>query len=148
MYEANRSRRLGDVNANDPSNWDWGGPGKLPHLLTMIYAKHGRINATLPETLTVEDITLEQAVTLLAAQAEKKGKKPAAKKTAAKKTAAKKTGTKKAAAKKTSAKKKPAAKKTAAKKTPKSGTKKQPAAEDTGQAAKAKSESAAAEAAE
>ena len=107
------------------------------------YAKHGRINATLPETLTVEDITLEQAVTLLAAQAEKKGKKPAAKKTAAKK-----TGTKKTAAKKTAAKKKTGAKKTAAKKTSKSGTKKEPAAEDTGQAAKAKSESAAAEAAE
>ncbi len=42
MYEANRSRRLGDVNANDPSNWDWGGPDKTPHLLVMIYAKNGR----------------------------------------------------------------------------------------------------------
>lgn len=42
MYEENRSRRLGDLNANDPSSWDWGGPDKIPHLLVMIYAKPGR----------------------------------------------------------------------------------------------------------
>ena len=106
------------------------------------YAKHGKINATLPDHLTTEDITLEQAVELLEAQAAKKGKKTAAKKTAAKtktgakKKAAKKTGAKKAAAKKTGAKK------TASKKTTKSGTAKEPAGE-TGQAATAKTGSAA-----
>ena len=114
------------------------------------YAKHGKINVTLPEHLTIEDITLEQAIELLEAQAAKKGKKTAAKKTAAKKTAAKKTGAKKAAAKKAGVKKtgtkKTAAKKTstkkaASKKATKSGTAKTPAGE-TEQAAKAKTESA------
>ena len=87
------------------------------------YVKHGRINATLPKELEPEQVTLERAVELLAAQAEKKkakgGKAPArkapAKKTSAKKTPAKKTGAKKAGAK---------PKKTAAKS---SSTKKKPA---------------------
>ncbi len=105
------------------------------------YAKHGKINATLPDHLTTEDITLEQAVELLEVQAAKKGKKTAAKKTAAKKSgakkkAAKKTGAKKAAAKKTGAEK------AAGKKASKSGTAEEPAGE-TGQAAKAKTGSAA-----
>ena len=105
------------------------------------YAKHGKINATLPDHLTTEDITLEQAVELLEVQAAKKGKKTAAKKSpakkkAAKKAAAKKTGGKKATAKKTGAKK------AASKKTTKSGTAKDPAGE-TGQAAKAKTGSTA-----
>jgi DNA topoisomerase-1 len=100
------------------------------------YAKHGKINATLPDHLTTEEITLEQAVELLEAQAAKKGKKTAAKKTPAKKKTAKKTGAKKTAAKKTGAKK------AASKKTTKSGTAKEPAGE-TGQAANAKTGSAA-----
>ena len=130
------------------------------------YAKHGKINATLPDHLTTEDITLEQAIELLDAQAAKKGKKAAAKKAPAKKTAAKKTGAKKTPAKKSAAKKAPAkkatakkasakkasakkagakktgAKKAASKKTTKSGTAEEPAGE-TGQAAKAKTRSAA-----
>ena len=40
------------------------------------YVKHGRINATLPDDLTPETVTLEDAIALLAVQAEKrKGKK-------------------------------------------------------------------------
>jgi deferrochelatase/peroxidase EfeB len=42
MVEANRSRRLGDVNANDPANWRWGAPGQpQPHILLMLYAIAG-----------------------------------------------------------------------------------------------------------
>ncbi len=77
------------------------------------YVKHGKINATLPKTLDPQDVTMEDAIKLIAERAAKAGKKkPARKKAAPKKTAAKKTATKKTTAKKTTtAKKKPAAKK-------------------------------------
>ena len=63
-----------------------------------LYVKQGKVNASLPEGKGADDITLEQAVELLAAKAAtKKGgrkasttKKPAAKKAPAKKPAAKK----------------------------------------------------------
>ena len=42
--EANRSRRLGDVGANAPANWQWGSPGNVPHLLLMLYARRGTVN--------------------------------------------------------------------------------------------------------
>ena len=68
------------------------------------YVKWEKINATIPDTIEPEELTMAQAVTLIDERAAKSGKKkPAAKKPAAKKTAP--------------AKKKPAAKKTAAKKT-------------------------------
>lgn len=83
------------------------------------YVNHGKINATLPRGMEPASVTLEQALELIAAKAEKSGKKPA-KKAAAKKPAAKKAPAKKAAtktaAKKTTAAKKPAAKKAPAKK--------------------------------
>ncbi|MGE4327827.1 MAG: type I DNA topoisomerase [Pseudodonghicola sp.] len=70
------------------------------------YVKWGKINATLPEAMEVDTVTLEQALELLA---EKAAKKPGAKKPAAKKTtAAKKTPSKTAT--KTTAKKAPAKK--------------------------------------
>ena len=37
--QGNRSRRLGDVGKNDPSNWDWGTPGKMPHVLVALFAR-------------------------------------------------------------------------------------------------------------
>ena len=38
--EASRSRRLGDVGANAPANWRWGGSeDAVPHLLVMLYAR-------------------------------------------------------------------------------------------------------------
>jgi DNA topoisomerase-1 len=77
------------------------------------YARHGKINATLPKEVGVDEVTLEQALALIAAKAAKAPttrKKPAAKakadapekaeakpKAAAKKTAAKKPAVKKAA---------------------------------------------------
>ena len=79
------------------------------------YVSHGKINANLPKGR--DEVSLEEAVALIAAKAEKTGKPvPGAK---AKKAAAPKAETteKKAAAKKPAAKK-PAAKKPAAKKAP------------------------------
>jgi len=71
------------------------------------YVKFGKINATLPKDKTPEDLTLDEAVALIAARAEQTGAKLKPVK-AAKKPAAKKAAKKKA--------KKPAAKKTAVKK--------------------------------
>jgi DNA topoisomerase-1 len=78
------------------------------------YVKWAKVNATLPKELTVDAVTLDEALALIA---EKSGKKGGAKKAAAKKPAAK-TATKTAAAKpaaKTPAAKTPAAKTPAAK---------------------------------
>ncbi|WP_111559801.1 type I DNA topoisomerase [Paracoccus sediminilitoris] len=78
------------------------------------YVKWEKINATLPRDVEPADLTVEQALELIAAKAAKSPKK-AAKKPAAKKSAAKKPATKKATAAKKPAAKKPAAKKTTAK---------------------------------
>jgi deferrochelatase/peroxidase EfeB len=44
--DPNRARRLGDVGANDPVHWLWGGPSKpIPHVLVMVYAMPGRLDA-------------------------------------------------------------------------------------------------------
>ena len=81
------------------------------------YIKHGSVIASIPKAIRDENRlpTIEEAVALLAAKAEKKPK-AAAKKTAEKKTATKKTSAKKTATKKTTAKKKSAKKTTKAKK--------------------------------
>jgi len=69
------------------------------------YVKWEKINATIPEGVKPEDLTMAQAVELIAERAKKTGKKaPAKKKTAAKKTAPKKTATKKPATKKSAPK--------------------------------------------
>ena len=93
------------------------------------YVKHGSTNATLPKDITPEEVTMDEALSLLAAReakgpakkpAKKAAAKPAAKKTKAadtdepKKPAAKKAAVKKPAVKKTATK--PTAKKTATKK--------------------------------
>jgi len=88
------------------------------------YVKHGKVNATLPNGVNVETLTLEEGLALLAEKMAKTGK-PAPKKKAApkkkvapKKAAAKKPAARTAATKKTTtAGKKAAAKKPAAKKT-------------------------------
>jgi DNA topoisomerase-1 len=67
------------------------------------YVKHEKINASLPKSVSVEEITLEQAVSLLATQAAKKG-------TGKKKASTKKVATKKEPKKKPAAKKKAKAK--------------------------------------
>ena len=79
------------------------------------YVKHGKLYATIPAEYDPEGVTLEQALELLKAQAEKKAAKGGAKKAPAKK-AVKKKATKKATKKKAAKKKAPAKKKAAPKK--------------------------------
>jgi DNA topoisomerase-1 len=81
------------------------------------YIKWAKVNATLPKELTPEDVTLEEALALVAEKAGKGGKAkkaPARKPAAAKKPAAKVATKPKAAAKKAPAKKAPAKKAPAA----------------------------------
>ena len=42
--EDSRSRRLGDVADDAPVQWRWGGPGTVPHLLLMLYARPGKVD--------------------------------------------------------------------------------------------------------
>ena len=42
--DANRSRRLGDIGANSPSAWNWGGGGRVPHVVAMLFAEPGMLN--------------------------------------------------------------------------------------------------------
>jgi len=73
------------------------------------YVKHGKTNASLPKGLAPEELTVQQAVSLLqereAAKPAKGGRKPAAKKSAGGKAGAKKSTAKKSVAKKSAAKK-------------------------------------------
>ena len=91
------------------------------------YVKYGKVMASLPKDKKVEDITLEEALVLIAAKAAKSGKAPAKNKAPAKKKAAPK---KKPAAKKTAAKKPAAKKKAAPKKKPAAKTAAKTAADD------------------
>lgn len=44
--DESRSRRLGDVGGNAPEYWEWGGdPGRMPHVLLLLYARKGGIEA-------------------------------------------------------------------------------------------------------
>ena len=61
------------------------------------YVKFGKINATLPKDKDPEELTMDEALALIA---EREGKSPAKKKAPAKKPAAKKVAAKKAPAKK------------------------------------------------
>ncbi len=87
------------------------------------YVKHGSTNATLPKDITPEEITLDEALGLIAARVAKGPAKKPARKAAAKPAAEKKAkaagaenkpATKKAATKKAATARKPAAKKAAA----------------------------------
>lgn len=82
------------------------------------YVKHGRINATLPKDLDPQDVSMEDAIRLIAERAAKTGKKkPARKKPAGRKTTASKktTAGRKTATGKTAPKNKQAPGKKAAK---------------------------------
>ena len=78
------------------------------------YVKWGKVNATLPKELVPEDVTLEEALALVAEKAGKSAKKAPARKASAKpaaaKAAVKKAPAKKAAVKKAAVKKAPAKK--------------------------------------
>ncbi|MBE7732938.1 type I DNA topoisomerase [Devosia faecipullorum] len=89
-----------------------GGPIKIAVGRFGPYANQGKVYANIPKDIKPEDVTLEQAVALIAAKIEAGGGK---KKAPAKKAAAKKPAAKKAAAPKEATAKKPAAKTTKAK---------------------------------
>jgi DNA topoisomerase-1 len=69
------------------------------------YVNQGKVNATLPRAMKPEDVTLEQALELIAERAAKTGGKKPARKAATKKAPAKKAAAKKAAPKKAAARK-------------------------------------------
>lgn len=78
-----------------------GGPVQVMEGRYGPYVKWEKVNATLPKDVKPEDLTMDQAVELIAEKAAKSGKKaPAKKKAAPKKAAAKKPAAKKAPAKK------------------------------------------------
>ncbi len=83
------------------------------------YARHGKINATLPKGISADEITLEEALELIAAKAAKGGTGKTTRKPAAKAKTATKTTKAKAAPKAT----KPATRKAAAEKVAKPATK-------------------------
>jgi deferrochelatase/peroxidase EfeB len=43
--EESRSRRLGDVDADAPDRWRWGGAANVPHVLLMLYAAEGGLRS-------------------------------------------------------------------------------------------------------
>jgi deferrochelatase/peroxidase EfeB len=43
--DESRSRRLGDIGPASPENWQWGSFGRVPHLLVMLYAQPGGLQA-------------------------------------------------------------------------------------------------------
>lgn len=45
MTEESRSRRLGDVESNSPSQWEWGYSTSVPHVMVMFFAEPGRLEA-------------------------------------------------------------------------------------------------------
>jgi Dyp-type peroxidase family len=48
--EPGRSRLLGDLGANAPEHWAWGGPGREPHMMIMLYAQPGHLNEWIKTT--------------------------------------------------------------------------------------------------
>ena len=57
--EESRSRRLGDVGANAPAGWRWGGnPQQVPHLAAMFYAEPRRLRGWIA---TLQDRIWESA---------------------------------------------------------------------------------------
>ena len=43
--DTDRSRRLGDVDANSPANWQWGKADKVPHAVVMLFADAGLLDS-------------------------------------------------------------------------------------------------------
>jgi len=43
--DPSRSRRLGDIGANSPASWQWGGPEREPDVLVMLFAAAGQMPA-------------------------------------------------------------------------------------------------------
>jgi len=63
--DAGRARRLGDLGANDPRHWQWGGAAdRLPHVLVMLYAVPGGLDAWLQTVRAQCDAGFEQIASL------------------------------------------------------------------------------------
>jgi deferrochelatase/peroxidase EfeB len=61
--DESRSRRLGDVDENAPTRWEWGGDANnVPHVLLLLYAEKNAIGKW---RKTVEDSFFKKAFTLL-----------------------------------------------------------------------------------
>ncbi|MBI1877161.1 MAG: peroxidase [Chloroflexi bacterium] len=61
--DESRSRRLGDIGANAPEHWDWGGDAtQVAHVLLLLYAQEGEIEAW---RKTVENEQFSRAFQLL-----------------------------------------------------------------------------------
>jgi len=105
---ASRAKRGGSVIKELGEHPELKGPVQVMSGRYGPYVKHGKVNATLPKDKEPESITMDEAVDLIAARAEKTGKggaKGGAKKSAAKKSTGKKTTAKKPASKKSASKK-------------------------------------------
>ncbi|MFL6499832.1 MAG: Dyp-type peroxidase [Candidatus Udaeobacter sp.] len=50
--EESRSRHLGDVGKNAPSNWAWGSGGREPHAVIMFFAEQGQLDPSIQTTRT------------------------------------------------------------------------------------------------
>ncbi|MBB3176411.1 peroxidase [Variovorax sp. Sphag1AA] len=56
-----RARRLGDIGPSDPAHWQWGGtPDEIPHLIVMLYAEPGGLEAWGIEAMAGAEQGLEQ----------------------------------------------------------------------------------------
>ncbi|MHB1108981.1 MAG: topoisomerase C-terminal repeat-containing protein, partial [Devosia sp.] len=101
---AGNGRRGGATPAAIKSFGHDGGPISVRDGRYGPYVNQGKVNATLPKTLKPSDVTLEQALELIAARAAAGGGKKSAARTATRKAPAKKAAAKKTVAKKPAAK--------------------------------------------
>jgi deferrochelatase/peroxidase EfeB len=60
--DESRSRRLGDVGVSAPQWWQWGGAGKVPHLVVMLYGQAGHLDGW---TQTIQGSEWETAFQVL-----------------------------------------------------------------------------------
>jgi deferrochelatase/peroxidase EfeB len=51
MTEPTRTRRLGDLEWNAPDRWDWGHASAVPHVLVMLFARSGYLEAFASDAL-------------------------------------------------------------------------------------------------
>jgi len=52
IAEESRSRQLGDVGKNAPSNWVWGSDAREPHAVIMFFTEHGQLDPFIQTTRT------------------------------------------------------------------------------------------------
>jgi deferrochelatase/peroxidase EfeB len=75
LTEPNRSRRLGDVGEDAPPHWDWGWAEREPHVLAMLYALPGQLDA-LRARIATADFAAGFAVAQTLPTSDMKGHEP------------------------------------------------------------------------